>query len=845
MQTYEFNRIERKWRKAWEDEGLHHTDFNADGRKCYCLVMFIYPSADRLHIGHWYNYAPTDTWARFRRMHGDNVFEPIGYDAFGLPAENYAIKHGVHPWDSTAENVRVVREQLKEIGAMYDWDREVNTSMPDYYQWTQWIFLQCYKAGLAYRSAGQVNWCPSCQTVLANEQVMDDGTCERCESDVTRKEMVQWFLRITEYADRLLKGLDKLDWPEKTKAMQRNWIGRSEGGEITFAFAADTQGADKLTVEEKLFKVFTTRPDTLFGVTYMVMAPEHPLVKKIATPEQMAQVEKYIEKSSHLNEIQRTSTVKEKTGVFTGAYAINPVNGERIPVWISDYVMLSYGTGIIMAVPAHDTRDFEFASQFGLPIRQVIAPAGESASSGEEPEQAYPEPGVMVNSGEFDGQPSAEGARKVVEKLQASELAEFKVNFRIRDWLISRQRYWGVPIPILYCDKCGEVPVPEDQLPVKLPYDVDFKGAVKGVSPLATNDEFVNTSCPTCGGPARREIDTMDTFVDSSWYFLRYPAPKLDKKPFDRQLCDSWLPVHHYVGGAEHATMHLIYARFINMVLHDLNHIGFEEPFQRLSHQGTITNQGAKMSKSRGNVVNPKAYIDKFGADTFRCYLMFMGDYSQGGDWDDTGIHGMFRFLMRVWRLVQFNAERIKGIEPRQTDSSNRDVLGKAEQKIARVMHNSIKCAGDDLGRMHFNTAISRIMELVNELVPYAGEESGNEDTDREFLAEAIEVLVKLFAPFTPHFCEELWREALGHPKSVFLSEWPQFDAGMLVADQVTVVIQINGKLRSQILVDRDQDKTQVLRAAKADQKAASYLEGKTIRKEIHVPNKLVNFVVG
>ncbi len=843
MQKYEFKQIESKWRKAWEDEGLHHTDFHRDGQKCYCLVMFIYPSADRLHIGHWYNYGPTDTWARFRRMHGDNVFEPIGYDAFGLPAENYAIKHGVHPWDSTGENVRVVREQLREIGAMYDWDREVNTSSPEYYKWTQWIFLQCYKAGLAYRSAGQVNWCPSCQTVLANEQVMADGTCERCESAVTRKEMVQWFLRITQYADRLLSGLDKLDWPEKTKAMQRNWIGRSEGGEITFTFAEGTPGVDKLAEDERAFKVFTTRPDTLFGVTYMVMAPEHPLVRKITTARQQAEVEQYIEKTSRLNEIQRTSTAKEKTGVFTGACAVNPVNGERIPVWISDYVMLSYGTGIIMAVPAHDTRDFEFARQFGLPMRRVIAPAGES-TGGEEPVEAFTGPGVMVNSAEFDGQQSAQGARKVVEKLREQGLAGFKVNFRIRDWLISRQRYWGVPIPVVYCDKCGEVTVPEDQLPVELPYDVDFKGAVKGVSPLATNAEFVNTTCPTCGGPARREIDTMDTFVDSSWYFLRYLTPSLDDKPFERELCDCWLPVHHYVGGAEHATMHLIYARFINMVLHDLGHLGFEEPFQRLSHQGTITNQGAKMSKSRGNVINPRLYLDKFGADAFRCYLMFMGDYSQGGDWDDTGIQGMFRFLMRVWRLVQFNAGRVSGLQRRQTNNTNIVALSESERKISRVMHNSIKCVGEDLERMHFNTAVSRIMELVNELVPYAGEESGNEDVDLEFLAEALDVLVKIFAPFTPHFSEELWREALGHEKSVFLSEWPEYDPAMLVADQVTVVIQINGKLRSQITVQRDQDKELVLAAARADKKAASYLEGNTIRKEIHVPNKLVNFVV-
>ena len=843
MIKYDFKQLEKKWQKTWEDEGLHRTDFEADGRRCYCLVMFIYPSGDKMHIGHWYNYGPTDTWARFRRMQGYNVFEPIGYDAFGLPAENYAIKYGVHPWDSTSENIRVIRQQLKGIGAMYDWEREVNTCTPEYYKWTQWIFLQCYKAGLAYRAEGAVNWCPSCQTVLANEQVMEDGTCERCETPVTRKEMVQWFLRITKYAQRLLEGLDKLDWPDKTKTMQRHWIGRSEGGKITFRFACDTPGADTLDDNEKTFSIFTTRPDTLYGATYVVMAPEHPLVKKIAVPERKAEIEAYVEKTRSQNEIQRTSTVKEKTGVFTGAYAINPVNGLRIPVWIADYVLLTYGTGIIMAVPAHDTRDFEFARKFDLPIVEVIAPPGGSA--GGELAQAYVEPGTMVNSGEFDGTPSEEGARRVIEKLQAGGLAEAQVNYKIRDWLISRQRYWGVPIPIVFCEACGEMPVPEEDLPVRLPYEVDFKKAAKGVSPLATNAEFVNTACPKCHGPARREIDTMDTFVDSSWYFLRYLSPGLEDRPFDRRLCDGWLPVHHYVGGAEHATMHLIYARFINMVLYDLGHIGFEEPFQRLSHQGTITNQGAKMSKSRGNVINPQNFLDQYGADAFRCYLMFMGDYAQGGDWDDTGMQGMFRFLLRVWRLVQHNAGRVKGVQPGRTAAGDLTRLGETERRIARVMHNSIRGVTLDIERMHFNTPISRIMELVNELVPYAGDESDNRQLDLTFLAEALDVLVRLIAPFAPHLGEELWRGALGREKSVFVRDWPVFDPKVLVSDEVTVVIQINGKLRSQICVERNLAEAEVTAAAKADPKTAGWLEGKKIRKVICVPNKLVNFVVG
>ena len=842
MEKYDFKKIEKKWQKYWEDNNLHRPDLTDTEKKCYCLVMFIYPSADKMHIGHWYNYGPTDTWARFRKMQGHNVFEPIGYDAFGLPAENYAIKHGVHPWDSTAENIRVIREQLKSIGAMYDWSREINTSLPEYYKWTQWIFLQLYKAGLAYRAKGPVNWCPSCQTVLANEQVMSDGTCERCETPVTRRDMIQWFLKITAYADRMLSGLDTIDWPEKTKTMQRNWIGRSEGAEITFRFASDTPGADSLSLEDRQFSVFTTRADTLFGVTYMVLAPEHPFVEKITVPDRRAEVEKYVEYTRSQNEIQRTSTVKEKTGVFTGAYAINPINNERVPVWIADYVLLSYGTGIVMAVPGHDERDFDFAVKFNLPVREVIAPP--NGPSGKPLAAAYIDPGVMTNSGEFNGLPSLEGSRKVVEKLKTQGLAGFRVNYKIRDWLISRQRYWGVPIPIVYCEKCGELAVPEGELPVKLPYEVDFKKAAKGVSPLATNDDFVRATCPDCGGPARREIDTMDTFVDSSWYFLRYPTPFLDSAPFDKDLVNAWLPVDHYVGGVDHATMHLIYARFVNLVLFDLGHIGFPEPFQRLSHQGTVTYLGAKMSKSRGNVINSETYLEKYGSDTFRCYIMFMGDYRLGGDWDDTGIQGMYRFLNRLWRLVHFNSESVVKIKPTVTTAANLNALGIRERQIAGVMNNSIKGVTEDLERLHFNTALSRIMELVNELVPYAGDESGNKDINFHFLAEALDNLVLLMAPFAPHLVEELWQDALRHDKSVFLNQWPSYDPDILIKDEITVVIQINGKLRSQIQAARDLPEEKIVAQARLDNKTASYLEGKNIRRVVYVPNKLVNFVI-
>ncbi|HUU30176.1 MAG TPA: class I tRNA ligase family protein, partial [archaeon] len=641
----------------------------------------------------------------------------------------------------------------------------------------------------------------------------------------------------------MLAGLETIDWPEKTKAMQRNWIGRSEGAEIVFRFAADTPGADSLSPEEQKFSVFTTRPDTLFGVTYMVLAPEHPLVEKITTPQRRVEVVKYIEYSRSQNEIQRTSTEREKTGVFTGAYAINPVNSERVPVWIADYVLLSYGTGIVMAVPGHDLRDFEFAVKFSLPVREVIAPPG--GSTGALLSASYIEPGTMINSDEFTGMPSVQGGQKVTEKLKEQGLADFTVHYKIRDWLISRQRYWGVPIPIVYCDKCGELPVPEDRLPVLLPYEVDFKKAAKGVSPLATNEEFVHTVCPSCGGSARREIDTMDTFVDSSWYFLRYLSPHLKNKPFDRELVNAWLPVDHYIGGVDHATMHLIYARFVNLVLYDLGHIAFPEPFQRLSHQGTVTYMGAKMSKSRGNVINPETYIDRYGSDTFRCYLMFMGDYVQGGDWDDTGIQGMSRFLGRVWRLVVFNSARVNKAARRQTTALNLDELGEKERQIARVMHNSARGVTEDLERLHFNTAVSRIMELVNELVPYAGEDSGNEKPDLEFLSEALDTLVLLLAPFAPHIAEELWQDALGHPESVFLYEWPSYDAEILKQDVVTVVIQINGKLRSQIQVPRDLPAEEVKKAAKIDPKAAKFIGDKQVRKEIYVPNKLINFVVG
>ncbi|UCC79250.1 MAG: leucine--tRNA ligase, partial [Candidatus Zixiibacteriota bacterium] len=621
--SYPFERIDSKWRRYWEETGFHRTNLSDYKNKLYSLVMFSYPSGDKLHVGHSYAFALPDTWTRKKRMEGYNTFEPMGYDSFGLPAENYAIKTGIHPRVSIAENIEYIRKQLKEMGAMLDWSKELATSDPRYYKWTQWLFLKFFEKGMAVRKMAPVNWCPSCNTVLANEQVKD-GLCERCDTEITKKNLKQWFFRITEYADRLLEGLDKIDWPEQTKTMQRNWIGRSEGTEIVFT-AAKTG--------EKI-PVFTTRADTLFGVTYMVLAPEHPLVETVTSPGHKKEVEDYIRQASKLSEIGRQSTVKEKTGVFTGTYCVNPINGEEVPIWIADYVLVSYGTGAVMAVPGHDQRDWEFATEFGLKIKEVIRPAEDSES--DLSKSAFEDYGIMINSGEFNGLSSLEGMKKVTEKLKSLNAGKFRITYKLRDWLISRQRYWGPPIPIIYCEKCGEVAVPEDKLPVLLPDIDDFMPTGNGRSPLAKSEEFVNTYCPKCGGKAERETETMDTFVDSSWYFLRYLDPDYEKGPWDPDLARKWLPVDMYIGGSEHAVMHLLYARFFCMFLKNCGLLHFDEPFLKLRHQGTLTKGGAKISKSRGNVVNPDEFIALYGSDTFRMYLMFMGSYSQGGDWDDT-----------------------------------------------------------------------------------------------------------------------------------------------------------------------------------------------------------------
>ncbi len=821
---YDFLSIEKKWQKYWEENKVYSVDFQNADRKLYCLVMFLYPSADKLHIGHWYNFAPTDTWARFKRMNGFNVFEPIGYDAFGLPAENFAIKTGVHPQDSTQNNVNVIREQLRDMGAMYNFDYEVDTSKPEYYRWTQWVFLQLYKMGLAYRKNAPVNWCPQDQTVLANEQVVD-GVCERCGTAVVRKDMTQWFFKITDYADKLLEGLDRIDWPERTKLMQRNWIGRSEGVEIVF----------RIEDSDELIRVFTTRPDTLFGATYVVLAPEHDLVRKGTRLEYRANVDEYVELVAHENEIERTSTSKEKTGVPTGAFAINPINGERIPIWIADYVLSTYGTGAVMAVPAHDERDFDFAVRYALPIRVVVHPV--NGRLDEPLAAAFVEDGVAVNSGRFTGLKSEKVWDGIADELQKIGAGSRKVNYRIRDWLLSRQRYWGAPIPIVYCDSCGEVPVPEKELPVLLPYDVEFKPT--GESPLARSESFVNTKCPKCGKPANRDVDTMDTFVDSSWYFLRYLSPHLDTAAFDKDLVSRWLPVDKYVGGAEHATMHLLYARFVIKALKDGGWLDFDEPFQSLVHQGTITNQGAKMSKSRGNVVSTDKFLSTYGADTFRMFLMFMGPYNEGGDWSDRGITGVFRYLNKVVDVFEAG----KSLPVSEKTNFDMDFLNESERTVYRRLNQLIKKVTEDLEQFRFNTAIAAQMEFINSYAQIMGKGGGS--LSEEFQAYVLCAFNVILAPFAPHLSEEL-NEMRGGKPSIFSStKWIAYDQTAIAEESVTIVVQVNGKVRAKLNVPVNSTDAAVKSIAEKDENVRRYLEGKKILKSIVVPNKIVNYVVG
>lgn len=805
--------VDRKWQKRWEESNIYKFDRNNLDKKLYCLEMFSYPSGAKLHVGHWYNYGLTDSWARMKRMQGYNVFHPQGFDAFGLPAENYAIKTGIHPKDSTMSNIETMEKQLKEMGATFDWDYEVITCVPEYYKWTQWIFLQLYKKGLAYRKNAPVNWCPSCQTVLANEQVID-GACERCNTEVTKKNLTQWFFKITDYAQELLDCLPSLDWPEKTKKIQTNWIGRSEGAEIEF----EVEGKD-LT-----FRVFTTRADTLYGVTYVVLAPENELVDLITPPEYKDKVEEYREQVKKISEIDRMSTVREKTGVFTGAYAIHPLTKARVPIWIADYVLAGYGTGCVMAVPAHDERDYEFATKYNLGIVRVInGPNGDEALP-------FCEYGVLTNSGEFDGVTSEEARSLIVKKLEKEGKGQFKVTYRLRDWLVSRQRYWGAPIPIIYCDKCGIVPVPEDQLPVELPYNVVF--TPDGESPLAKCEEFINTTCPCCGGPAKRDSDTLDTFVCSSWYFLRYPDNKNDKEPFNSEWINKILPVDKYVGGAEHAAMHLLYARFITKALRDMGYLNFDEPFLSLVHQGTILGaDGQKMSKSRGNTVLPDEYIQRYGSDVFRMYLAFGFSYVEGGPWNEDGIKAIDRFIGRVERLVEkFDAEK---------NAPSTDNIGENEKELQFVRHSTIKSVTQDTDQFQFNTAVARIMELVNAIYKYDALENKN----RSILEATIKDLIKLISPFAPHFAEEMW-EMLGHSSFIFNEKWPEYDEKAIVRDEVEIAVQFNGQIRYKINVPTSADNKAIEEIVLGDERSKPYIEGKNIVKVIVVKGRLINIVV-
>lgn len=805
-------KIEKKWNKIWKDTKLYAFDKNRTDKKFYMLEMFSYPSGAKLHLGHWYNFGMSDSYARFKKMTGYNVFEPMGFDAFGLPAENYAIKTGIHPKDSTEKNISIMEQQLSEMGAMFDWSSEVVTCRPEYYKWTQWLFLQLFKHGLAYRKDAPVNWCPSCQTVLANEQATD-GVCERCGSQIVHKNLTQWFFKITKYAEELITGLDNLDWPEKTKLMQKNWIGKSTGGEVEFKLEDGTA-----------FRTFTTRADTLFGVSYVVLAPEHPLVDRITTPEQRQTVEDYRLAVSKTSEIDRLSTVKEKTGVWTGAYCINPINGKKVQVWIGDYVLYSYGTGAVMGVPSHDARDFDFAKKYGLEINRVIRAKDDKTDDS----LPFTEYGIMCNSGEFDGMTSEEGKKAVIDLLESKGQGKHVVNYRLRDWLISRQRYWGAPIPVIHCPRCGIVPVPEDQLPVELPYDVNF--TPDGTSPLLKHEGFMNCKCPKCGGDAKRDPDTLDTFVCSSWYYLRYPDNKNVSEPFSREIADRMLPVDKYVGGAEHACMHLLYARFITKALRDMGYLDFDEPFRSLTHQGMILGpDGQKMSKSKGNVISPDPYIEKYGSDVLRTYIGFGYRYTEGGPWSDDGIRAIAKWLERVEKTV---------VKAASADVSGERPFGKAEKELNYVRHNTIKEVTADYDTFDFNTAVARMMELLNALNKYENDGVSN----AAFYKECVTDLVKLLAPLAPHMCEEFW-EMLGYEYSVFNHGWCEFDEKALVKSEIELAVQINSKIRHRITVSADMNAKDIEELVRKDETVLGLLEGKPIKKVIVIPSRLVNII--
>ncbi len=822
-ESYYPQEIEKKWQKVWEENKAFKTPDNSDKPKYYALSMFPYPSG-KLHMGHVRNYTITDVIARYKKMNGFNVLHPMGWDSFGLPAENAAMKHGANPETWTDENIAYMTKQLKMLGLSYDWDREVTTCKPDYYKWTQWLFLQLYKKGLAYKKEAAVNWCEECGTVLANEQVID-GKCWRCDHVVEKKYLSQWFLKITDYAEVLLEDLDKLPgWGDNVKTMQANWIGKSQGALLRFK-VKEIPGME--------VPVYTTRPDTVYGITYLVVAPEYKDIEKLTTPENKAAVEEYRANARKMTEIERLSTERVKTGVPLGTHCINPFNGEEFPLWTADYALVEYGTGAVMAVPTHDTRDFDFAKKYNLPMKVVIENPENPSDCKDE---AYTEPGVMVNSGEFNGMKNEDAKKAITEKAVREGFGEFKTQYRLRDWLVSRQRYWGAPIPVVYCEKCGIQPVTEDQLPVMLPKDVDF--SVVGKSPITTSKTFVETTCPCCGGPAKRETDTMDTFICSSWYYLRYSDAKNADKPFDRELVNKWLPVDQYVGGIEHAILHLLYSRFFTKALRDLGLLDFDEPFKNLLTQGMVLKDGSKMSKSKGNTVDPDEIFENYGADTARLFILSDSPPARDFDWSDAGVEGCYKFLNRVWRLISSNAGNLT------LDYKLEFPLKKENDDLVRKVHMAIKGISIDIANdFQFNTVISKYRELVNAIYDWQGKKSQLDNEDKQVVSFAILSLIKLMSPVAVHLTEEAWHE-LGAKTSIHEEEWPKWDENLAKASSITLIVQVNGKLKDKIEADEALNEDELKALALESPKVKELTDGKTIVKTIVVPKKLVNIVV-
>ncbi|MDZ7859922.1 MAG: leucine--tRNA ligase [Candidatus Krumholzibacteriota bacterium] len=833
--TFDFKEVEQKWQKRWDK--VFNCDLELRGNEYYCLMMFPYPSGN-LHVGHGRNYIIGDALARIKMMEGFNVLAPMGWDSFGLPAENAAIKNKINPSEWTNKNIKEMKNQFRRWGVIYDWSKELASCDPAYYKWTQWLFVQLYKSGLAYRKEASVNWCPSCKTVLANEQVVN-GECERCGSSVKSRNLKQWFFKITEYADKLLDDLSNLDnWPKRVRTMQKNWIGKSEGIEISF----------KLDKSDKILPCFTTRVDTIFGVTFIVMAADHPMAEKLLEIGGREEGIEYINRIKKLKMQDRAESGRE--GFFTGCYAINPATSEKVPIYLAGYVLMDYGTGVVMGVPAHDQRDFEFArdAKLNIPVVQVIKP---DDSDLEELMEAYIGNGSLVNSDKYDGLSNLEAMEVITDSLEKQGLAKRTTHYRLRDWLISRQRYWGAPIPIVYCGKCGVNPVPEDELPVYLPDNVDFTPRGDGKSPLSTSEIFVNTKCPVCGGPAKRDTDTMDTFVDSSWYFLRYLSPNDSSRPFNRKIADRWLPVDQYIGGVEHAILHLLYSRFIVKFLYDKGFVGFEEPFKNLFTQGMITRNGSKMSKSAGNVISPNELIDKYGADTVRIYTLFIGPPEKDAEWNQRAVEGAWRFVNRVWRIYSNNEDIFKGfaasehkktdtLDPKSMQDSQLELYRKVQQTISKVKRDVLS------GSFHFNTAISALMELTNEIYNFIDTDSGLSSSDEysvNLFRYSYHNLLILLAPIAPHLCEEL-RELCGYGSTVFKEKLPVEDERYMEEDTFTLIIQVNGKVRARIDVDSESDEEKLKEIALENERIKKYTNSGKVKKIIVVPNKLVNIVV-